>query len=111
MSDAEDRRVDRQRPLKIYVSDGDRDRIAAGAAACRMTLSNYVGRVAVGYEPKSKVDGGAYLELLRARADLGRLGGLLKLRLKDIEDPATERLLAEIADAQAHLLAKADQLF
>jgi hypothetical protein len=110
MSDTEDRRVDRLRPLKIYVSEADRDRISAGAAACAMTVSMYVGRLATGYEPKSKVDGRAFLELVKLRADLGRLGGLLKLRLKDIEDPATEALLAEIASAQAYILKKVDEL-
>lgn len=110
MSDIEDRRVDRQRPLRIYVSGADRDRISAGAAACGMTVSMYVGRLAAGYQPKSKVDARAFLTLGKLRADLGRLGGLLKLRLKDIDDPATEALLAEISRAQAHILKKVDEL-
>jgi hypothetical protein len=43
-----------------------------------MSVSSYLRALGVGHEPKSTVDFQAISELAAARADLGRLAGLLK---------------------------------
>jgi hypothetical protein len=75
--------VDRKRPIKVYVSDEDRAAIESVAASTRLTLSDYLRRVGLGYEPRSAFDLEAVRALAKVNGDLGRLGGLLKLWLAD----------------------------
>jgi hypothetical protein len=48
-----------------------------------MSLSAYLLEVGQGYQPDSVVDMDQVQEMIRINADLGRLGGLLKLWLTD----------------------------
>jgi hypothetical protein len=48
-----------------------------------MSLSSYLRAVALGHEPKSKLDAQVGLELCKTRADLAQLGTLLKLWLTE----------------------------
>lgn len=52
--------------------------IDARAASCVMSRSSYMLQRGLGFTPSSKTDKEAILELASLRADLGRLGGLLK---------------------------------
>lgn len=101
--------------VKLRVNAAERAAIEVGAARVQMTISAYLRALGTGYSPPSKVDIRAVHELALARADLGRLGGLLKLRLKDQDGQGAEarsidQLLAEIERGVADLKATIRQL-
>lgn len=56
------------------------------AKSTGVSASEYLRSVGIGYPLASKVDQLAIDQLLRAKADLGRLGGLFKLWLTSNED-------------------------
>lgn len=70
-------------PLKVYCLPSERAQISANADAVGLTVSTYLLRVGIGYEIKSTLDSQLVTELAKVNADLGRLGGLLKLWLTD----------------------------
>ncbi len=74
---------DRNNRLRVSVTPTERNIIQAHAAACSMSLSSYLRAVALGHEPKSKLDAQVGLELCKTRADLAQLGTLLKLWLTE----------------------------
>ncbi len=74
---------DRLKPIKVYVTAGERAAIEVNAKACDLTVSAYLRALGSGYEPKSTLDQRAIGDLLRVNADHGRLGGLLKLWLAE----------------------------
>lgn len=65
------------------ISIKSKEKLHAKAKACNMTAGQYVRLLCDEYEPKSCIDMVAMDELLQVNADLGRLGGLLKLWLTD----------------------------
>lgn len=71
-------RVNRNRPIKVYISDEDRASIERLAKQTQLSLSDYLRRVGLGYKPRSVYDLDVGLELAKLNGDLGRLGGLLK---------------------------------
>lgn len=81
------------------------------AKQCSLSVSNYIRDVSLGYQPKSTSDAKAVLELVRINADLGRLGGLLKLLLTDegkhldakAHRPQINELLHQIGELQMQL--------
>jgi hypothetical protein len=74
-------------PIKVYCLPSEHREIEALASASGHTKSSYLLRVGLGYRTSSILDNKRVEELLRINADLGRLGGLLKLWLTD--DPRT----------------------
>jgi hypothetical protein len=70
-------------PIKVYCLPEERARIEATAHSVGMSLSAYLLEVGQGYQPDSVVDMDQVREMVRINADLGRLGGLLKLWLTD----------------------------
>jgi hypothetical protein len=74
---------DRQKPLKVYVSEEERRQIEAKAEACQLVPSAYLRSLGIGYKPKSVFDREAIGTLAKLNADQGRLGGLLKLWLSE----------------------------
>jgi len=72
---------DRGNPFKGYVNEQERIEITARAARLHMSLSDYLRTVGLGEVLKSTVDATAIDIMLKINADLGRLGGLLKLWL------------------------------
>lgn len=74
---------DRQRPLRIYVSDAERAKIEASANAAGLSVSSFLRTVGLGYEPTSSLDHDAIAALIKVAGDQGRLGGLLKLWLAE----------------------------
>jgi len=99
----------------IRVTAAERASIKAGAERVQMTISAYLRALGTGYSPASKVDIKAVHELTRCRADLGRLGGLLKLCLKDqtggeAAAQSLDQLLAQIERSVAELKDKIRQL-
>lgn len=94
--------------IKIYVDKDEYQQICAISANCQLSLSTFAKRLCLGYQPPSKADAQAVLELLRVNADLGRLGGLLKFWLSEPDRNANEvrRLLHELEAAKEELIQK-----
>jgi hypothetical protein len=72
-----------RKAVKTYLSAEEQAQIAAMAKQTGLSVSTFVKRVCLGQEVQSKVDQQAVLAVLKANADLGRLGGLLKKALFD----------------------------
>ena len=92
----------------IRVTAAERAAIEAGAERVQMSTAAYLRALGLGYDPPSKDDLRAIHELGRLRADLGRLGGLLKLWLTDRAGEGTEasnvsRVLTEIEQRQTEI--------
>jgi hypothetical protein len=88
------------------VRDDEEAEIKHLAAAAGRSVADYLRSVGLGYQVRGILDNKRVEELLRINADLGRLGGLLKLWLTN--DPRTEQfgeatiraLLSKIEDTQ-----------
>jgi len=101
-------------PIKVYCLPSEREQIATNAKAVGLTVSTYLLRVGAGYEVKSTLDSQRVADLAKANADLGRLGGLLKLWLTDdkklealgsaFTQGTLRALLKRIEDTQAEML-------
>lgn len=72
--------------LKSYLTPKEYEGVTEKAAQANLSISQYVRSVVLGYEVKSQVDAVAVLELTNAKADLARLGGLLKKGLGEHPD-------------------------
>jgi hypothetical protein len=95
-------------PLKVVVSTAERAAIIERAKACDLSVSAYLRALGTGFEPKSTLDNQAISHLLKALADLGRLGGLLKLWLSERPGQGAStidarRLLRQIEAHQAQM--------
>lgn len=71
--------------VKVYVKPKEKARIAANARAGRLSMSAYARTLALGGNPVGALDPDAMNKLLKVSADLGRLGGLLKMLLTNDE--------------------------
>ena len=69
--------------LHAYLTHEEYDQIKAMADQAGLSISTFVKRVCLGQELRSKADQEAVRALLRANADLGRLGGLFKMALSE----------------------------
>jgi hypothetical protein len=101
---------DRNRPLKVFVSERERANIETRAAATGLSVSAYLRNLGLGFQPNSTLDQEAILALLKVNADQGRLGGLFKLWLSEENAAPAEtieirRLLIDIEDCQRKLKA------
>lgn len=93
-------------PIKVYVTPEERSAIERNAEACSLSASKYLCNVGCGYLPRGVLDQKAVLELLKACADLGRLGGLLKMWLSNDERLGAldiRKLYNDILSTQAEL--------
>jgi glycine cleavage system regulatory protein len=102
------KRRERPEPLKVVVSSADRAQIIERAKACDLSVSAYLRTLGTSFEPKSTLDAQAIQHLLKALADLGRLGGLLKLWLSErpgvgASTVDVRRLLRQIEAQQVQL--------
>jgi hypothetical protein len=97
-------------PVKVYCLPEERAQLQANASAARKSLSTYLLNVGLGYPVRSILDQRSVDDLLRVNADMGRLGGLLKLWLTNDERTAAfgestiRALLAKIEATQDELL-------
>ena len=101
-------RRDRQRPLRVVVSDSERTRIEQRAAMAGLSVSAFLRAAGLNQRIRSTLDHDAVLALAKVNGDQGRLGGLLKLWLVERAGegvPAIEvrRLLDRISELQARL--------
>jgi hypothetical protein len=99
---------DRLRPLKVVVSDAERDRIAQRAREAGLSVSAYLRSAGLGQPVRSVMDHDAVLALAKLNGDQGRLGGLLKLWLVDkpgagVPEIEVRRLLDRIGELQGRL--------
>jgi hypothetical protein len=99
---------DRLHPIKVYVTEKERKTIKRMAKKMRMSVSTYLRTLGLGYTPKTVFDQLALKKLIKLHADQGRLGGLLKLWLKEFKDEPEIRtqlrsLLKEIERLQSLL--------
>jgi hypothetical protein len=75
----------KQTLVKVYIKPEEKARIAANAQASRLSMSAYSRILALGGNPGSNLDLDEMNKLLKVSADLGRLGGLLKMLLTNDE--------------------------
>lgn len=71
----------RERGLRVVLSNEEHARIKAIADSAGLSMAELVRRLTKGAELKSRLDGERVEEIIRTRADLNRLGNLLKLWL------------------------------
>jgi hypothetical protein len=69
--------------LKAYLTPEEYLQVKTQAKNCGVSISDYAKRLLCGLPIKTSIDHDRVLELLKASADLGRLGGLLKLGLSE----------------------------
>lgn len=69
------------RHLRVPVFPSEEIQIKSNAAAAGLSIAEYLRRISFGYQIQSCVDKDNILQLAKINADLGRLGGLLKLWL------------------------------
>lgn len=91
----------RSRRFLVTLSETEHAEIKSIAAQVGMSMSMYLRRVGLGFEPKSKLDAAIARDLIKTRGDLGKVGGLLKLWL--MERP-NDGLPADDVVALAHQL-------
>ena len=64
--------------ITVYLSPEEHAQISASAARAGISLSTFVKRVCTGIPVPTLEHKQAVQDIIKARADLGRLGGLLK---------------------------------
>jgi len=98
--------------VKAYLSPEEYKSVTALAAQTRLSVSKLIRAACLGLEIKSKADQEAILELLKLKADLGRLGGLLKQALGEelIDRRHGNELLVSLNEALRLLLEKVKAL-
>jgi hypothetical protein len=106
---------DRGRPLKAFVTPGERLTIESKASAAGLSVSSYLRAAALGQRIESALDQRAILDLLKLNGDQGRLGGLLKLWLSSRAGEGAgaadvRRVLHQIEALQIKLRAVIDSL-
>jgi hypothetical protein len=85
---------DRLNRLRVSVNSKERAEITGLAAATGLSVASYLRSCALGYRARNVFDLDAASDMLKVNADLGRLGGLLKMRLSD--RPGTGAFEADI---------------
>lgn len=96
----------------MYLSDEEYNQILGHAGRAGLSLSTYAKRVCIGMPVESRVDAQATLRLLKASADMGRLGGLLKLWLTtpDRLEKEARHFLHALEETRKRLDAKITEL-
>ena len=104
------------RHLRVPVLPEEEEAIKENARTAGLSIAAYLRNVGLGYQPKSVLDLNAIDELAKVNADLGRLGGLLKMWLTNDEKLAIYEpvqiqqtihgVLVKIGEVQLELLEK-----
>lgn len=93
-------------PIKVYCLPEEKSQIEEAARSAGLSASEFLRKVGMGYEVKFLVDQKSVVDLAKVNADMGRLGGLLKLwltndeKLKHIDPRAISALLQRIGLTQ-----------
>ena len=98
--------------IQIYLKSEEVEAIRRKAEQVRLSMSAYARNLCLGYEPKSVAKAQAIRELVKVNADMGRVGGLLKLWLSEPDRNQAEvrRLLHELEAARNRLIEKINAL-
>ena len=109
----------RREILKVLLTPEEKRGIAAAARACGLSMSAYARNLALGQRPPGPDERSDLQGIFRLHADLGRLGGLLKMFLTNrerVEDLGRDFALAtidgtlvDIRVAQARLRERLEQ--
>ena len=104
--------------IKIYLKSCAKAKIAQNAHECGMSMSAYVRSLALGNAPITNIELDEMNKVMKVHADLGRLGGLLKMTLTNDERlqdmgrkmgaSTIDGTLVDIRAAQAKLLELVD---
>ena len=98
----------KKKRLPVYLTQEEYDNIAASAARAGISLSTFAKRVCLGMAVPSLEHKQAVQNIIKTRADLGRLGGLLKQAIAADGDKITlQRLLREVDAGMRELKAAA----
>ena len=71
--------------IKVYLDPDEKRRIEENAKGAGISLSAYARTLALGNTPVTKVELDEISNVMKVHADLGRLGGLLKMTLTNDE--------------------------
>jgi hypothetical protein len=98
--------------MKVYVTPEEYKEVIESADRACLSVSTYVRRVCLGMPTPTFEKQKAVRELLGVNADLGRLGGLLKMWIMDEDrnQREAERLLHELQQIKALLVQKIEAL-
>ena len=95
--------------ITVYLSPEEHAQISASAARAGISLSTFAKRVCTGLEVPSLEHRQAVRDMLKANADLARLGGLFKLALSEKPEGhdrfILQKLLRDIEASQRELKA------
>ena len=69
--------------IDIWATDEEMQQITENAKVLRLSRSEYLRNLGLGYQPKTQFDQDAIRDLVKLHADQCRLGGLLKLWLSE----------------------------
>ena len=96
---------DRNRAMRIYVNDDERGAIQTKAKSAGLTVSSYLRAAALNRQIRSAADQEALRVLSQVHGDQGRLGGLLRMYLKDPDATGSmaRALLDQIKSVQRDL--------
>ena len=97
----------RHQKLQVRVTETEKDAIEKLAHSTGLSVAAFLRNVGLGYRVESILDIRKIDDLARMHADLGRLGGLLKLWLTD--DPKTKTVGAAAIRTALHKI-EASQL-
>lgn len=90
--------------IKSYLSDEEYSQVVHASETTGLTISKFIKNVCLGSPLPNKEVTTFRLELLQTAADMGRLGGLLKMTISNgMEKRKVEPLLKEILERQTEL--------
>ena len=72
-----------RKTLKSYLTSKEYQQVTESAAKASLPISKFCKRVCLAQDVRSTVEHQAVLELAKANADMGRLGGLFKMFLSE----------------------------
>lgn len=78
----------RSKVILMRCTPTEYEQIKYSANVTAHSVSSFCRKLALGYQPKPRIDVEHLREVMRARGDLGRAGGLLKLWLTEKEGQA-----------------------
>jgi len=104
-----------KKTVRSYLTGEEHDRLNQMAHKAGLSVSRFMRDVCLGYQVRSFEHEEFKLEFLKTRAELGRLGGLLKLALSSdkfsADDQAALReLLGQISQRQNELKTLVERL-
>lgn len=97
-------KMKRKKIVKAYLSDEEYSQVVHASELTGLTISKFVKNVCLNTPLPNRETTNFRLELLQTAADMGRLGGLLKMAISNgMEKRKVEPLLKEILERQTEL--------